>query len=105
MRRHEPRACERSWLHFNYLRGTLYCSECGGRLMYTRVRGKTGAHYHYFVCRGRQRKTCTQPNHRLQAVEEAIEHYYARVRLSKADRDRIGQLLQRQFQKVAALSG
>lgn len=56
-----------------------------GRLFFTRVRGNGD----YFVCRGRQERTCSQPNHRVAAVETAIERYYATVTLPKETRQAI----------------
>ncbi|WP_372791689.1 recombinase family protein [Paraconexibacter sp.] len=79
---------ERSWRNHHYLRGSVYCAECGGRLFFTRVRGN-GGYYDYFVCRGRQEHTCSQPNHRVGAVETAIERYYATVTLPEETRQAI----------------
>ncbi|MEN3283361.1 MAG: site-specific recombinase [Solirubrobacteraceae bacterium] len=94
---------ERAWRNFHYLRGSVFCAECGGRLMYTRVRGRSG-YYSYFVCRGRQQHTCSQPNHRVEAVEEAIEHYYRRVQLSPAERERIHGAIWEHFEQRMAVS-
>lgn len=69
---------ERSWRNHNYLRGSIYCAACGGRLFFTRVKGRN-AYYDYYVCRGRQEGTCAQPNHRAEAVEARIEEHYASV--------------------------
>jgi site-specific DNA recombinase len=80
---------ERAWRHFHYLRGSLYCRECGCRLMFTQAKGKSGGTYDYFVCPGRQHADCTQPHHRVEAVEAAVEQHYATVRLSEADRCRV----------------
>jgi site-specific DNA recombinase len=77
---------ERNWRHHSYLRGTVYCDECGGRLIYTRANGAGGT-YEYFVCRGRQEGTCSQPHHRVPAVELAIEKHYAKVQLKALNRD------------------
>ncbi len=82
---------ERSWKHHHYLRGSVYCAECKGRLFYTRTNGNGGL-YEYFVCKGRQRTSCSQPHHRVEAVEHAVEEYYARVHLTSARRRRIAEL-------------
>ena len=79
---------ERNWRHHHYLRGSGYCSECQGRLIYTRASGNDGV-YEYFVCRGRQEGTCTQPHHRVRAVELAIEEHYADVQLTDPRREQI----------------
>jgi site-specific DNA recombinase len=80
---------ERCWRHHNYLRGTVYCGECGSRLMYTRAKGRAGGIYEYFVCSGPQKHICDQPHHRVEAVERAIEAEYAHVQLSEARREQI----------------
>ncbi len=81
---------ERCWRHQSYLRGTGYCGECKGRLIYTRAKGRGGT-YEYFVCTGRQQGTCTQPHHRIQSVEQAIEDDYANNELTDARREEIRQ--------------
>ena len=42
-------AGDRPYRHHHYLRGTLYCAECGGRLLYGKHRGNGGV-YEYFCC-------------------------------------------------------
>ena len=74
------------WQH--HLRGTIVCADCGQRLIYTRSNGNGGT-YEYFVCRGRQAGECSQPHHRVAAVEAAIEQHYATVMLSPVRRERI----------------
>ncbi len=79
---------ERSWRHHSYLRGSIYCAECRGRLFFTRVKGRNN-YYDYYVCRGRQLGSCSQPNHRAEAVDATIEDYYATVTLRPERRDAI----------------
>ncbi|MEO8352597.1 MAG: DUF1553 domain-containing protein, partial [Chthoniobacteraceae bacterium] len=46
--------------HHHYLKGSLWCAECGSRLIYSRSTGNGGT-YDYFFCVGRQRgNNCTQ---------------------------------------------
>jgi site-specific DNA recombinase len=85
---------ERNWRHHHYLRGSLYCADCQGRLIYTRANGNGGI-YEYFVCRGRQQGTCTQPHHRALAVELAVEDHYATVQLDSERRGKIRDYVQR----------
>ncbi len=82
---------ERCWRHHSYLRGTVYCGECDGRLIYTRAKGRAGGIYESFVCTGRQQGTCSQPHHRVQAVEQAIEDVYAENELTDERREEIRQ--------------
>ncbi|MGW3769050.1 hypothetical protein [Actinomadura verrucosospora] len=46
-----------------------------------RGKGKRGDLYFYFICRGRQRRTCDLPYLPVPAVETAVEHYYASIAL------------------------
>ncbi len=77
-----------AWRHHHFLIGSLYCAECGRRLIYSRNTGNGGL-YEYFICAGRQAGTCQQPCHRVEAVEIAVEQYYATVSISQARRDLI----------------
>ena len=80
---------ERSWRHHHYLRGSLSCAQCGRRLFFTRNKGRHGGLYDYFICSGRQARICTQPHHRVEAVEAAVERHYATVQLTDDQRERI----------------
>jgi site-specific DNA recombinase len=79
---------ERPWRHHHYLRGTIHCGQCGGRLVYTRANGRGGT-YEYFVCMGRGKGICNQPHHRVEAVERAVESEYARIQLTRIQIERI----------------
>ncbi len=80
---------ERSWRHHHYLRGSLTCAQCGRRLFFTRNKGRRGGLYDYFICSGRQARICTQPHHRVEAVEAAVERHYVCVQLTDQQRERI----------------
>jgi len=80
---------ERCWRHHHYLRGSIFCGECGARLIYTRATGRAGGIYEYFVCGGRMEGSCSQPHHRVAAVERAVEDEYARIELSTTRRAEI----------------
>jgi site-specific DNA recombinase len=94
---------ERSWRHFHYLRGSLYCRECGGRLFYTQVKGNGGL-YDYFICSGRQERRCSQTYHRMEAVEAAVERHYAKVELSEAERQSIREAVKAHVAVIAELA-
>jgi site-specific DNA recombinase len=80
---------ERDRIHQHYLKGTLYCDECGGRLIFSRNRGRRRNTYDYFVCRGKQIGTCSQPYHRVDRLEAAVLRTYATLDLSEAQVERI----------------
>lgn len=95
---------ERSWRHHHYLRGSVVCGECGGRLFFSRVRGNGGI-YDYFLCRGRQQGVCSQTHHRAEAVEQAVELHYATVQLTRQRRELIRQAVRQQLEGLAELAG
>ncbi|MEA5366442.1 recombinase zinc beta ribbon domain-containing protein [Amycolatopsis sp., V23-08] len=76
---------EKDRKHTHYLRGTIYCSECGGRLVYSQSRGRGGL-YEYYCCVKKKTKetNCTRPAVRVERIEEAIEAFYLRFRLNPA---------------------
>jgi DNA invertase Pin-like site-specific DNA recombinase len=79
---------ERPWRHFHYLRGSIYCGECGRRLIYSKAKGN-GGEYEYFICGGKQHGSCSHTSHRVQAVEAAVEEHYATQELSEEECQRI----------------
>jgi site-specific DNA recombinase len=94
---------ERERVHHHYLKGTIYCGECGGRLMFSRHKGRQGEAFDYFVCRGRQLRTCSQRYVPVGLVEDAIVRHYARVQLSDAQRERIRALIHERFDGLVAV--
>ncbi|MGW5724067.1 recombinase zinc beta ribbon domain-containing protein [Amycolatopsis sp. NPDC003865] len=51
---------EKDRKHTHYLRGTIYCSECGDRLVYSQTRGRSGL-YEYYCCLKKRRRRRTAP--------------------------------------------
>jgi site-specific DNA recombinase len=87
----------------HYLKGSLYCDDCGTRLTFSRNSGNGGT-YEYFVCPNKQRHQCDQPYHRVDVVEARIERYYSNVELSKATQRRIREAIRARLEDMAALS-
>ena len=75
--------------HHHYLKGTVWCHRCKGRLIIARARSKTGAFYFYFMCMGRQRHTCDLPHLPVERVETAVLDLYATLVLPADLRARI----------------
>jgi hypothetical protein len=74
--------------HNHFLKGLLWCGRCGRRFIIMRGKGKGGT-YFYFICRGRQDHSCTQPYLRVEVLEAAVERHYRSVTLSQEFRDRV----------------
>ena len=86
-------ASDRPSKHEHYLRGSLFCADCGGRLLYTRNTGRGGT-YEYFSCinrrsRGGRKRLCERPHHAAEKIETEVIGLYKTVRLSKRVQDQI----------------
>ncbi len=79
-------AGERPRVRQHYLRGSVYCGECGNRLTFGISTGRNGGKYPYFFCSGRINGTaCSQrANIRPGLIETAIERHYATVEMPPA---------------------
>ena len=85
------RSGERSRKYEHYLKGSVYCGECGGRLVYTPVTGH-GGRYEYFKCFSRHnlRTDCQTPHIRAAVVEVEVERWYeAYPWLTLEEKDRV----------------
>jgi hypothetical protein len=76
---------ERPQKHEHYLRGSVVCEECLGRLLYGRHRGRGGRQYDYFCCNNRTVRRreihCSSGHHSVPTVEDHIEQHYRTVRI------------------------
>jgi site-specific DNA recombinase len=73
---------ERPQKHEHYLRGSIFCDDCLGRLLYGRHRGRGGRQYEYFCCNNRtvRRRAiqCPSSHYSVEATEEhVIEQVYS----------------------------
>ncbi len=81
---------QRARVHNHYLKSTVYCIECGRRLIIQNTRSKSGRVYQYFICSRRQGDACTQRKALPVAdVEARIEDAYRTITLTAAQRQRI----------------
>jgi DNA invertase Pin-like site-specific DNA recombinase len=69
--------------HPHYLKGSIYCGQCGSRLIVCHAKGRSRT-YPYFVCIGRQQKrtACTQRAIRIELAEAAVVDHYKTVQLT-----------------------
>jgi site-specific DNA recombinase len=99
-------AGDRPHKHQHYLRGTLYCAICGGRLLYSKHRGNGGI-YEYFCCIGRSTRrqggSCPSGHYSTPAIEKAIADYYRSVHVPKTVRERIWTDVQRDADERTAI--
>jgi site-specific DNA recombinase len=95
-------AGERPQHRRHYLRGSVFCGECGQRLTFAISTGRNGHKYPYFFCMSRINgsKCSMRSNIRPQLIEQAIARYYVErpVELSAED-------VQKRTEAIEALVG
>ena len=77
---------ERTVKHPHFLKSSVYCAECGSRLMVSNEKKKNGDVYPYFVCAGRHSKRvkdCKMKAVLIDVVEKKIEQIYLRQYLEE----------------------
>ena len=70
---------ERTLKHPHFLKGSIYCANCGSRMIVSNEKKKDGTIYPYFVCGGRhskREKDCTTKAVLIYVVEKKIEEIY-----------------------------
>ena len=87
---------ERTRKHPHFLKSTVYCGNCGSRLLVQNATNHSGDVYPYFVCAGRQSKRtdCDQKAVLIEEVERQIERLYERVSISPDLRQSLEKWLQ-----------
>jgi hypothetical protein len=83
---------ERSWKRDHYLKGTLFCAECGSRMYYLVAKGRFG----YFRCVGRhtRRRSCSQKGYvPAERLEREVEALYEGVGIPPALERRVERVL------------
>jgi site-specific DNA recombinase len=91
---------DRDRKHHHYLKGTIFCGECGRRLTYSRSKGRGGT-YEYFICPVNQFRRCPQTVQRVEAVEAAVEQHYKSIAITPADRDRVRHAIKKHLAEMA----
>ncbi|KFI81943.1 DNA invertase Pin-like site-specific DNA recombinase [Bifidobacterium psychraerophilum DSM 22366] len=74
---------EKTQAHDHYLKGSIYCGECGSRLILSNARGSQNVIYPYFLCSGRhsKRTDCERRAMYVPDIEAAVEEYYRTIEI------------------------
>jgi DNA invertase Pin-like site-specific DNA recombinase len=93
---------ERPQKHEHYLRGTVVCAECLGRLLYGRHRGRSGQQYEYFSCNNRAARRrephCSSGHYSVAVTEErVIEGIYPTLHIGADVQDQIREEIRREL--------
>lgn len=73
--------------HKHYLKGTIWCGHCGGRLIVSHNKGSKGKIYRYFICveRQKKRRSCEQRAVRISTIERLVEEHYRKLQLIEGE--------------------
>ena len=76
---------ERKRVNNHYLKSTVWCGECGSRLIIQVTKSRSGTYYPYFVCNGKasKRTKCKQKAVLIYEVEDQIAEYYKTLEFSE----------------------
>jgi hypothetical protein len=93
--------------HPHYLKGSVFCAECGSRLGIQHVRNHQGVVYPYFYCLARQKRSapCGQRAIMVGRVEQLVEDHWRSVSLSPAVHDRLRDRLKQHIRTVMPTRG
>ena len=91
-------------VHDHYLKGTVFCGQCGSRMMITHAKNRHSSVYPYFVCAGRhsKRTNCTRRAVLIEEVERKVEAYYDGLGLTPTQREALTGMLHREFDRLMA---
>ena len=98
--RHQSRGKPRA--HRHYLKGSVYCGECGEPLTFERTRNHQGVLYDYFYCLGRQhyKNGCQFRATQVHVVERLVEDHWTTVTLAASHIEEIRRLVLEHVSKV-----
>lgn len=97
-------AADATQIHDHYLKGTVFCGQCGARLLVCNAKNARGNIYPYFVCGARHsgRGDCTRQAMLIEDVERLIERHYETVQITKQTRQAVGAKLHATFDELMA---
>jgi DNA invertase Pin-like site-specific DNA recombinase len=93
---------ERVRQHPHFLKSTVYCGQCGERLLVQHSTSATGIKYPYFSCAGRhsKRTNCTLRSVLIYEVEKKLEEHYQRMQLDSNFREDVEAIIRNEFRST-----
>jgi DNA invertase Pin-like site-specific DNA recombinase len=93
---------ERVRQHSHFLRSTVFCGQCGERLLVQHSTSATGMKYPYFSCAGRhsKRTNCTLRSVLIYEVERKLEEHYLRMQLEPSFRANVEEMIRDEFRST-----
>lgn len=97
-------AADATQVHEHYLKGTVFCGQCGSRLLVCHARSGRGRIYPYFVCSARHagRGDCTRQAMLIEQVERLVERFYETVQIDPETRQALSGMLHARFDQMMA---
>ncbi len=95
---------EKTQAHDHYLKGSIFCGECGSRLILSNARSSQGVIYPYFLCAGRhsKRTNCERKAMFVPDIEAAVEDYYRNVQIPEHIITALRELITAEFDRLHA---
>ena len=95
---------EKTQAHDHYLKGSVYCGECGSRLILTNAKSRRGVIYPYFICSGRhsKRTSCERKAMYVPDIEAAVEDYYRSIQIAPHIITALRELITVEFDRLHA---
>ncbi len=93
---------ERPRIHTHYLKGSVFCGECGEPLTFEQSRNGRGVLYDYFYCLGRQRRKngCTFRAIQAPILEDLVEDHWRSVTLPTTSTNQIRDVVASHIRQV-----
>jgi len=95
-------AADATQVHEHYLKGTVFCGQCGSRLIVCNAKSSQGTIYPYFVCASRHggRGDCTRQAMLIEQVELLIERFYAKVQIDPETIEAVSAMIHARFDEM-----
>ncbi len=97
-------AADATQVHEHYLKGTVFCGQCGSRLLVCNAKSSQGTIYPYFVCASRHggRGTCTRQAMLIEQVERLVERFYTKVQIDPETIEAVSAMIHARFDEMMA---
>ncbi|WP_052466908.1 recombinase family protein [Mobilicoccus massiliensis] len=97
-------AADATQVHEHYLKGTVFCGQCGSRLIVCNAKSSQGTIYPYFVCASRHggRGDCARQAMLIEQVERLVERFYAKVQIDPETIEAVSAMIHARFDEMMA---
>ena len=97
-------AADATQVHEHYLKGTVFCGQCGSRLLVCNAKSSQGTIYPYFVCASRHggRGDCTRQAMLIEQVERLVERFYTKVQIDPETIEAVSAMIHARFDEMMA---